>query len=185
MDEHIAINHTATEDDELKPSSYYSATKAASDMLVLSANRTYGLPYLITRTCNNFGEHQFEEKFLPTIARSIKEGKPIPVYGDGEQIREWMYVYDNVKVICDLMFDDEVINQVMNIGTGFRITNLNIINKVASVLNKDVEIKHVEDRLGHDRKYALNSKKMKNYYINKQKPTEFKNLYDYLEEQYG
>jgi dTDP-glucose 4,6-dehydratase len=83
------------------------------------------------------------------------------------------------------MFDDEVINQVMNIGTGFRITNLNIINKVASVLNKDVEIKHVEDRLGHDRKYALNSKKMKNYYINKQKPTEFKNLYDYLEEQYG
>jgi len=185
MDEHFSINHSAKEEDELKPSSYYSATKAASDMLVLSANRTYGLPYLITRTCNNFGEHQFEEKFLPTIARSIKEGNPIPVYGDGEQIREWMYVYDNVKVICDLMFDDEVINQVMNIGTGFRVTNLNIINKIATVLNSEVNIKHVEDRLGHDRKYSLYSQKMKNYYINKQKTIEFKNLYDYLEEQYG
>ena len=185
MDEHFSINHTAKEEDELKPSSYYSATKAASDMLVLSVNRTYGLPYLITRTCNNFGEHQFEEKFLPTIARSIKEGTPVPVYGDGEQIREWMYVYDNVKVICDLMFDDEVINQVMNIGTGFRVTNLNIINKIATVLNSEVNIKHVEDRLGHDRKYSLYSKKMKNYYINKQKTIEFKNLYDYLEEQYG
>jgi dTDP-glucose 4,6-dehydratase len=185
MDEHFAINHSAKEEDELKPSSYYSATKAASDMLVLSANRTYGLPYLITRTCNNFGEHQFEEKFLPTIARSIKEGTPVPVYGDGEQIREWMYVYDNVKVICDLMFDDKVVNQVMNIGTGFRVTNLNIINKIATVLNSEVNIKHVEDRLGHDRKYSLYSKKMKEYYINKQKTIEFKNLYDYLEEQYG
>jgi dTDP-glucose 4,6-dehydratase len=185
MDEHFSINHSAKEEDELKPSSYYSATKAASDMLVLSANRTYGLPYLITRTCNNFGEHQFEEKFLPTIARSIKEGTPVPVYGDGKQIREWMYVYDNVKVICDLMFDDEVVNQVMNIGTGFRVTNLNIINKIATVLNSEVNIKHVEDRLGHDRKYSLYSKKMKDYYISKQKTIEFKNLYDYLEEQYG
>jgi dTDP-glucose 4,6-dehydratase len=186
MDEYVwAPNHAAQEGDQLQPSSYYSATKAASDMLVLSANRTYGLPYLITRTCNNFGEHQFDEKFLPTIAKSIKEGKPVPVYGDGEQIREWMYVYDNVKVICDLMFDDEVINTIMNIGTGFRITNLNIINKIATVLNSEVNIKHVEDRLGHDRKYALDSKKMNWYYINKQKKTEFKNLFDYLEEHYG
>ncbi len=164
MDEHFSINHIAKEEDNLKPSSYYSATKAASDMLVLSANRTYGLPYLITRTCNNFGEHQFEEKFLPTIARSIKENKPIPVYGDGKQVREWMYVYDNVKVICDLMFDDTVVNQVMNIGTGFRVTNLEIINKIASVLNKQVQVKHVEDRLGHDKKYGLFSKKMMWFY---------------------
>ena len=185
MDEHFSINHTAKEEDELKPSSYYSATKAASDMLVLSANRTYGLPYLITRTCNNFGEHQFEEKFLPTIARSIQEGKPIPVYGDGKQVREWMYVHDNVKVICDFMFDDTIINQIMNIGTGFRITNLDIINKIASILNKEVQIKHVEDRLGHDRKYGLFSKKMMSFYQNKEETIEFKNLYDYLEEQYG
>jgi dTDP-glucose 4,6-dehydratase len=185
MDEHFSINHIAKEEDELKPSSYYSATKAASDMLVLSANRTYGLPYLITRTCNNFGEHQFEEKYLPTIARSIREDKPIPVYGDGKQVREWMYVYDNVKVICDLMFDDAVVNQVMNIGTGFRVTNLDIINKIASVLGKEVQIKHVEDRLGHDRKYGLFSKKMMWFYQNKGETTNFKNLYDYLGEQYG
>jgi dTDP-glucose 4,6-dehydratase len=185
MDKHFSINHVAKEEDELKPSSYYSATKAASDMLVLSANRTYGFPYLITRTCNNFGEHQFEEKFLPKIAKSIKEGKPIPVYGDGKQVREWMYVYDNVKVICDLMFDDTVINRVMNIGTGFRVKNLDIINKIASILDKEVLIEYVEDRLGHDRKYGLYSKQMMEYYLNKNETINFINLFDYLEKQYG
>jgi len=185
MAEHFAINHTATEKDELKASSYYSATKAASDMLVLSVNRTYGLPYLITRTCNNFGEHQFDEKFLPTIARSIKEDKPIPVYGDGLQVREWMYVYDNVRVICDLMFDDEVVNQVMNIGTGVRLTNLKIITKIGEILNKEVQFNYVEDRLGHDRKYGLNSAKLRGYYQKHVgKSWEFMNLDDYLIKQY-
>jgi dTDP-glucose 4,6-dehydratase len=186
MDEHIAINHTATEDDSLKSSSYYSATKAASDMLVLSANRTYGLPYIITRTCNNFGEHQFEEKFLPTIARSIGEGKPIPVYGDGLQVREWMYVYDNVKVICDLMFDDEIVNTTYNIGTTFRVTNLDIIKNISYILNKEVDVKYVEDRLGHDRKYGLNCTKLREYYITKNgEVPKFLNLFDYLDRQYG
>ena len=186
MDEHIAINHTATEDDSLKSSSYYSATKAASDMLVLSANRTYGLPYIITRTCNNFGEHQFEEKFLPTIARSISEGKPIPVYGDGLQVREWMYVYDNVKVICDLMFDDEIVNTTYNIGTTFRVTNLDIIKNISYILNKEVDVKYVEDRLGHDRKYGLNCTKLREYYITKNgEIPKFLNLFDYLDRQYG
>jgi dTDP-glucose 4,6-dehydratase len=185
MDDHIAINHIAQEGDNLSPSSYYSATKAASDMLVLSANRTYGLPYLITRTCNNFGEHQFEEKFLPTIARSIKEGKEIPVYGDGKQVREWMYVYDNVKVICDLMFDDEIINTIFNIGTSFRVTNLDIINKISYILTTDVKIKNVEDRLGHDRKYGLNCLKMRDYYLKtKGEIPKFLNLFEYLETQY-
>lgn len=185
MAEHFAINHTATEKDELKASSYYSATKAASDMLVLSANRTYGLPYLITRTCNNFGEHQFEEKFLPTIARSIREGKPIPVYGDGLQVREWMYVYDNVRVICDLMFDDEVVNQVMNIGTGVRLTNLEIISKIGEILNKEVQFNYIEDRLGHDRKYGLNCGKLRGYYEKHGgRNWEFMNLDNYLIKQY-
>ena len=186
MNEHFSINHTATEDDSLKSSSYYSATKAASDMLVLSANRTYGLPYIITRTCNNFGEHQFEEKFLPTIARSISEGKPIPVYGDGLQVREWMYVYDNVKVICDLMFDDEIVNTTYNIGTTFRVTNLDIIKNISYILNKEVDVKYVEDRLGHDRKYGLNCTKLREYYITKNgEVPKFLNLFDYLDRQYG
>jgi dTDP-glucose 4,6-dehydratase len=181
MDEHFAINYTAKEEDDLKPSSYYSATKAASDMLVLSANRTYGLPYLITRTCNNFGEHQFEEKFLPTIARSIKEGKPVPVYGDGKQVREWMYVYDNVKVICDLMFDDEVINTIYNIGSGIRYTNNDIVRLISLILDKDVKYKFVDDRLGHDRAYRLNCDKLDKYYETKKDDYRFNHLTDFLQ----
>lgn len=185
MADHFTLNHTASEEEGIKPSSYYSATKAASDLLVLSANRTYGLPYLITRTCNNFGEHQFDEKFLPKIAKSIMENKEIPVYGDGEQIREWMYVYDNVKVICDLMFDDEIVNETFNIGTSFRVSNMDIVKKISYILGKDVNVKHVEDRLGHDRRYGLYCGKMKKYYINKQvEMPKFLNLFDYLENQY-
>jgi dTDP-glucose 4,6-dehydratase len=109
------------------------------------------------------------------------------VYGDGKQVREWMYVYDNVKIICDLMFDDEVVNQVFNIGTGNRMTNLDIIKNISYILNKEVDIKYVEDRLGHDRKYGLNSNKMRSYYRNKY--GEFhvvdKTLSEYLQKQYG
>src|SRR6056300_56745 len=94
---------SAEESTSLEPSSYYSATKAAADHLVESAGRTYGLPYLITRTCNNYGVNQHHEKFLPTIAKSIKEDKPIPLYGDGKQIREWIWVEDNVEILYDLM----------------------------------------------------------------------------------
>jgi dTDP-glucose 4,6-dehydratase len=185
MDEHFSINHIASEEDNLCPSSYYSSSKASSDLLVMSCNRTYGLPYLITRTCNNFGEHQFEEKFLPTIAKSIKNGIPVPIYGDGKQVREWMYVYDNVKVICDLMFDDKVVNEIYNIGTSFRVTNLDIVKKISEILETDVIIKNVDDRLGHDRKYALHCFKMKQYYINKRvEVPKFLNLFDYLEKTY-
>jgi dTDP-glucose 4,6-dehydratase len=87
------------EQNHLYPSSYYSATKASADMLVYSCGHTFGLPYVITRTCNNFGIRQHKEKFIPTIIRSIAEDKPIPVYGDGKQIREWIWVEDNVKEI--------------------------------------------------------------------------------------
>ena len=186
MEENPNIRKESNEEYKIKGSSYYSASKAASDLLVEAAGRTYGLPYLITRTCNNFGEHQFEEKFLPKIAKSINEDLEIPVYGDGQQVREWMYVYDNVKVICDLMFDDEVKNEVYNIGTGFRVQNLDIVNKIADILNKEVKIKHVEDRLGHDRVYSLDCNKLYSFYLkrNKEQPT-YLNLFDYLKKQYG
>jgi dTDP-glucose 4,6-dehydratase len=186
MEENPNVRKESNEQYNIKGSSYYSASKAASDLLVEAAGRTYGLPYLITRTCNNFGEHQFEEKFLPKIAKSISEDLEIPVYGDGQQVREWMYVYDNVKVICDLMFDDEVKNEVYNIGTGFRVQNLDIVNKIADILNKEVKIKHVEDRLGHDRVYSLDCNKLYSFYLkrNKEQPT-YLNLFDYLKKQYG
>ena len=186
MADHFSINHVAGEGDRLQPSSYYSSSKAASDLLVMSSHRTYGLPYLITRTCNNFGEHQLDEKFLPKIAKSIKNGTPVPIYGDGKQVREWMYVYDNVKVICDLMFDDKVINEIYNIGTAFRVTNLDIINKISEVLDTEVIIENVEDRLGHDRRYGLHCLKMRSFYTEKNgEIPNFLNLFDYLEKQYG
>jgi dTDP-glucose 4,6-dehydratase len=150
----------------------------------MSANRTYGLPYLITRTCNNYGEHQYNEKFLPKIYECVKDGNEVPVYGDGEQIREWIYVYDNVKVICDLMFDEEVINEIYNIGSGVRYKNIELINMISEILNKDVNYKFVPDRLGHDRAYRLNSNKLLGYYKNKNIIVEFKNITNYLKELY-
>ena len=154
------LNGESKETDKIFGSSYYSATKASSDLLVLAAHRTFGLPYIITRTCNNYGSHQHKEKFLPTIIRSIKEGKEVPVYGDGQQIREWIDVNDNVEEIYNLMLSDEV-NEIFNIGTGERYTNVKLLEKVADELGTSVKYRFVEDRLGHDRRYALDSNKIK------------------------
>ena len=142
--------------DRLEPSSYYSATKAAAEMLVMAAGRTYGLPHIITRTCNNFGVEQHKEKFLPTIFESIKNDVPIPIYGDGEQVREWMWVEDNVRVIYEMMQNNSLLNTgPLNIGSGDRWTNKEIVQKIGELLGKKVKYKFVEDRLGHDRKYAI------------------------------
>lgn len=180
MADHPALNHSATEDEPIKPSSYYSATKASSDMLVEASHRTFGLPYLITRTCNNFGEHQFPEKFLPKIYECVKNGDEVPVYGDGQQLREWIYVNDNVLVIIDLMFDPEVINTVYNIGSGVHYTNIQIIEMISKLLGKDVNYKFVPDRLGHDRAYRLSCLKLKRYYKDNGFVMEYTHLSDYL-----
>lgn len=148
----------SNEDFSLVGSSYYSATKASSDLIVQSAGRTFGLPYIITRTCNNFGENQHSEKMVPKIIKMIKNDEPIPVYGDGEQIREWIHADDNAQSIINIMLSDEV-NQVFNIGSGYRITNNQLIKIVSEIVGKDVNFNYVEDRLGHDRKYALDISK--------------------------
>jgi dTDP-glucose 4,6-dehydratase len=142
----------------LHGSSYYSATKASSDLLVQAAGRTYGLPYLITRTCNNFGERQDKEKFLPTIIRKIKADEPIPVYGDGQQIREWIWADDNVEMIFNLMQHE---SGVWNIGSSDEWTNISIIEAIANKMGKQIKYEYVTDRKGHDRKYALNNNKIK------------------------
>ena len=152
---------SAIETDNIIPSSYYSATKASADMLVMSAGRTYGFPYLITRTCNNYGENQHHEKFIPKIIRSIKNGDEVPVYGDGEQVREWIHADDNAKTILTLLMSDEV-NEIYNIGTGESYTNNQIIKMIGNILGKDVKFKYVEDRLGHDKRYSLSSLKYEN-----------------------
>lgn len=172
------LNGESKETDKIFGSSYYSATKASSDLLVLAAHRTFGLPYIITRTCNNYGSHQHKEKFLPTIIRSIKESKEVPVYGDGQQIREWIDVNDNVEQIYNLMLSDEV-NEIFNIGTGERYTNVKLLEKVADELGTSVKYRFVEDRLGHDRRYALDSTKLKECGFDKK----YKTLTDFLKEE--
>lgn len=187
-DEHLVLNQSATESFPLKPSSYYSATKASADLLVLAANRTFGLPYLITRTCNNFGEHQHPEKFLPKIYQCIKEGTEIPVYGDGQQIRQWIHTDDNVKIVTDLIFDDRVLNNIYNISSGVEYKNLDIINTIGEILGKEVKYKFVPDRLGHDRAYRLRMVALKTLHnvlgINKHLPYTFINLKDFLRNLY-
>ena len=164
----------------LAPSSYYSSSKASSDMIVLSSHRTFGLPYLLTRTCNNYGENQNEEKFLPKIFDSIMNEKTVPVYGDGKQIREWMYVKDNVEVIFDLMMDDEVVNEIYNIGTDNTFYNLELVEKISKIIGKDVTFEFVPDRLGHDRKYNLDCTKLKEYYKSKGKEYQPKDIIDWM-----
>jgi dTDP-glucose 4,6-dehydratase len=175
MDDRLMLNKSATEKYNLNPSSYYSSTKASSDMIVLSAHRTFDLPYLITRTCNNFGENQHKEKFLPKIFDSIKNGKTVPLYGDGLHSREWMYVKDNVKVIYDLMLDDDVVNDIYNVGTSVKhlnegvYKNKELIELISEIIGKEVTFEYVPDRLGHDRKYRLSSLKLIQYYKSKGK----------------
>ena len=148
----------STEEHPIHPSSYYSATKAAADMLVMSACRTYGLPYIITRTCNNYGPGQHEEKFIPKLEKCLQENKPIPVYMPGTQTREWIHVDDNCNAIYNLMISNKI-NDIYNIGSGERYNNLEVIDILAKGKDKMVEL--VTDRKGHDKRYALNSNKYK------------------------
>ena len=127
--------------------------KASSDLLVQAAGRTYGLPYLITRTCNNYGENQHQEKLLPTIINCIKNNFPIPIYGDGKNIREWIHADDNSQFIWDLIQSDKT--GVYNIGSGERYTNLQIIEIIEKILGYQLDLKFVQDRKGHDRAYGL------------------------------
>ena len=145
----------ADESYNLIGSSYYSATKASSDLLVQAAGRTYGLPYLITRTCNNYGENQHQEKLLPTIINCIKNNLKIPIYGDGKNIREWIHADDNSQFIWDLIQSDKT--GVYNIGSGERYTNLQIIEIIEKILGYQLDLKFVQDRKGHDRAYGLST----------------------------
>ena len=170
----------ADEHTSLKPSSNYSATKAAADHLVEAAGRTYGLPYLITRTCNNYGENQNSEKFLPTIVDSVNLGKVVPLYGDGKQIREWIWVEDNVRLVYDLMISE---TGIWNIGSGDSWSNRSIIQQIGVILNKKVNYNHVEDRLGHDRRYSIDFTKLQ--LLKKDYNLTTKTLEKFLTEKFG
>jgi dTDP-glucose 4,6-dehydratase len=144
----------------LHPSNPYSATKAAADLLVESYHRTYGIYCITTRCTNNFGPHQFPEKLIPkTIIRAIKNLK-IPLYGDGNQIRSWIYVYDHVSAIESLIKNGKS-GQVYNITAYEEITNKTIVEKILDILQKPHSIiEHVPDRPGHDRRYSIDCTKI-------------------------
>ena len=154
----ISPKKMSLEGDVCKPSSYYSASKSAADQIVMSAGRTFDIPYLITRTCNNYGKFQHKEKFLPKVMDCITNNEIVPVYGDGGQIREWIWVEDNVNIIFDLMLSDI---GIWNIGTGDRYTNKEILRNIGGIINYPVKYEYVQDRMGHDRRYGLDYAKQK------------------------
>jgi len=149
------------EDTPIAPNNPYSASKASSDLLARAYFKTYGLPITITRCSNNFGPFQFPEKFIPLVITNAIEGKKIPIYGDGKQIRDWIYVEDHCRAI-DLILHKGKSGEVYNIGSYNEITNINLVKTILKELNKSQElIEFVEDRPGHDRRYAMNSIKLR------------------------
>lgn len=142
------------ETDKLNPSSPYSASKAAADLLIKSYIRTYNFPAIIIRPCNNYGENQHEEKFIPKILKCIKEKKKVPVYGNGKNKREWLNVNDCVRGIY-LILTKGKLKEIYNIGSGEEFSNLEILKML------NVKPKFVKDRKGHDKRYKLNFNKLK------------------------
>lgn len=148
------------ETDPLNPSSPYSASKAGADLFVLSYRVTYGLPVIITRSSNNFGPYQYPEKFIPLFITNALEDRELPLYGDGKNIRDWIYVIDNCKAI-DTILHRGVAGEIYNIGGGNEIDNITITRKILQITEKSESlIKMVKDRPGHDRRYSLNCDKI-------------------------
>ena len=150
----------ADENSQLQPSSPYSASKAGSDLLVLSYVRTFGFPALITRSSNNYGPHQFPEKFLPLMITNALDDKPLPIYGDGKQQRDWLHVEDNCRGILAVL-ERGRIGEVYNIGGLDIEENLTLARRLLRLIGKPESLLScVKDRPGHDRRYALRCTKM-------------------------
>ena len=144
----------------LAPNSPYSASKASADMLVRAYHETYGLPTLNTRCSNNYGPYQYPEKLIPFFISQLLKGEKVPVYGDGLNVRDWLYVYDHCEAI-DVVLHKGKIGEVYNIGGHNEKTNMEITYLILEAMGKDESsIKYVEDRLGHDRRYAISNDKI-------------------------
>jgi len=145
------------------PRSPYAASKASSDHLVRAFFHTYGLPVTITNCSNNYGPYQFPEKFIPLAITNLLEGKNVLVYGDGKNVRDWLYVEDHCRAI-DLVLQKGIVGQTYCVGgTDTDMNNITVVEKIASYLGKDVSsIEYVKDRPGHDRKYAISYEKIHN-----------------------
>ena len=164
----VKKNYLSKESDRYNPSSPYSASKAASDHLVSSWGRTYNIDYNITYSSNNFGLNQNREKFIPVVINSIIKNKKIPIYGDGKQKRDWIYVEDNTNGIIKVANYGRI-NEHYNIGSNYSLTNIELVKKICNIFIKEFHysnkilklIKHVKDRPGHDRNYGLDARKLK------------------------
>ena len=144
----------------LAPNSPYSASKASADMLVRAYRETYGMPTLNTRCSNNYGPYQYPEKLIPFFISQLLKGEKVPVYGDGLNVRDWLYVYDHCEAI-DVVLHKGKIGEVYNIGGHNEKTNMEITHLILAAMGKDdSSIKYVEDRLGHDRRYAISNDKI-------------------------
>ena len=151
----------ADENFRIAPSSPYSASKAGADLLVLSYVRTYGFPAMITRSSNNYGPFQFPEKFMPVMIMNALDGKPVPIYGDGKQQRDWLHVEDNCRGIL-VVLERGRVGEVYNIGGLDILENLDLAKRLLRLTGKPESLlSHVQDRPGHDRRYALSCEKIK------------------------
>lgn len=151
----------SVETDPLKPRSPYSSTKASGDLLALSYHATYGLPVTVVRSSNNFGPYQYPEKVIPLFITNLIDGKKVPLYGDGANIRDWLYVKDNCRAI-DAVMESGDAGEVYNIGGGNLLTNKDLTYRLLKAMGKGEDsIEFVPDRPGHDRRYALDSSRVK------------------------
>jgi len=165
----LGDNGFFTENTPYAPNSPYSASKASSDMIVRSYHHTFGMDTIITNCSNNYGPKQHDEKLIPTIIRNALQGNSIPIYGDGKNIRDWLYVLDHCKGI-DLAFHKGKSGESYNIGGRNEKINLEIVNKICEILDEKIPkeksykelITFVEDRAGHDRRYAIDATKIEN-----------------------
>lgn len=149
-----------TESSPLQPNSPYAASKAAADLLIRAYVRSYDLPVVITRCSNNYGPYQFPEKFLPLFITNALDDQPLPLYGDGKQIRDWIYVGDHARALLRVL-DHGSAGEIYNVSAGHEETNERMASRVLDTLGKPRSlIRHVEDRPGHDRRYALDTAKI-------------------------
>ncbi len=149
-----------TEESMLAPNSPYAASKAASDLLVRAAHHTFGMPTIITRCSNNFGPFQFPEKVIPLFVSNLIEDKPVPLYGDGLNVRDWLHVEDHCEAILTVL-ERGAPGEVYNVGGDNERSNLELTHEILRLMGKgDDMIRRVQDRLGHDRRYAIDSSKL-------------------------
>ena len=152
---------SSRETDELKPRNPYAASKAAADRLAYSYWATYAVPVVITRASNNYGPYQFPEKIIPLFVTNALEGLPVPLYGDGRNVRDWLHVDDHCRAI-DLLIDRAADGDVYNIGGGNDVMNVDLTHRILATLDKPSSlITPVADRLGHDRRYSLDTTKLR------------------------